>query len=201
MTDDPLRRLRNLRTPERIQDFLDALPYNFEKKGETCSSPAVTLRRGSAHCLEGALIAAAALSMRGERPLLMNLKTGRGDDDHAVALFKRGGRWGAISKTNHAVLRFRDPVYRTIRELALSYFHEYFLGKSGRKTLTAYSRPFSLARFGTSWMDTPDDVWDIAYALADAPHFPVADPRALRKARHATLFERAVMEKEEWNRS
>lgn len=187
-----------LRTPERIQDFLDALPYNFEENGETCSSPLSTLARGSAHCLEGALVGALALMKIGEKPYLMNLKTAPGDQDHAVTLFKRNGLWGALSKTNHAVLRYRDPVYRTPRELALSYFHEYYLQDSGRKTLKAYSKPFSLSPFGTKWMTEACEVWDIAYALADAPHLPVI-PQGT-KARAATPFERRATATEEWKR-
>ncbi len=198
---DPLATLRRLRTPERIQDFLDTLPINHEKRGETCFSPARVLKHGKAHCLEGALLAGSALSLHGEPALLMNLKTGPGDDDHAVALFKRDGLWGAISKTNHAVLRYRDPIYRTTRELALSYFHEYFLGTNGRKTLRAYSKPLDLRRFGTKWMTSEDDLWPIAYALADAPHVPIAPKDALKKARRATVFERRTLEKAEWNRS
>lgn len=200
MTNE-LARLKKLTSPEKIQDFLDELAFNFEKGGETCSPPLVSIARGSAHCLEGALIAVTALSLMGERPLLMNLKTSRGDDDHAVALFKRDGLWGALSKTNHAVLRYRDPVYKTLRELALSYFHEYYLSDTGRKTLTAYSRPFSLTRFGTKWMTTEHDVWDIAYALADTPHLPLAPRKALSKTRPASRFERRTIEKSEWKRN
>lgn len=192
--------LKALRTPEKIQAFLDALPYNFEEEGETCSSPMRALRRNSAHCLEGALIAASALILQGQRPYLMNLKTARGDQDHAVTLFKRDGLWGAISKTNHAVLRYRDPLYRSPRELALSYFHEYYLGSTGRKTLRAYSKPFSLAPFGSAWMESDEEVWDIAYALADAPHLPIAPQETLSRTRPATPFERTVMDQEEWKR-
>lgn len=195
---DLLSELRMLRTPSRIQDFLDALPINHEKTGETCLSPLLVLQERKAHCLEGALLAAAACALSGERPLLMNLKTSRGDDDHAVALVRRDGYWGAISKTNHAVLRYRDPIYKTLRELALSYFHEYFLGSNGRKTLKAYSRPLNLNRFGTSWMTSTESLWDIAYALADAPHFSIAPPAVLRGARRASGFERSALEPSEW---
>lgn len=192
--------LKKMKTPERIQDYLDTLTFNFEEAGETCSSPVTSMQRKSAHCLEGALIAAAALQYAGERPLLMNLKTAKGDDDHAVALFKRNGLWGAISKTNHAVLRYRDPLYRTLRELALSYAHEYYLGNTGRKTLIAYSKPFSLRKFGTSWITSQKEVWDVAYALADSPHVPIAPRHTLGKLRAASLFERKVMEQGEWKR-
>src|SRR3989344_3210239 len=120
-----------LTTPEKIQDFIDILPVNFEPNSDTSRSPLMTLREGRAHCMEGALIAASALWYHGEPPLLLDLKTTKGDDDHVVTLFKRHGRWGAISKTKHAVLRYRDAIYRSVRELVMSYFHEYFLD-SGR---------------------------------------------------------------------
>src|ERR1700733_9427348 len=126
--------LKKLSTPAKIQDFLNSLPFNFEKKGETCRSPKASIEADTAHCFEGALIAAAALSLRGQKPLLLDLKASGKDMDHVVALFKRDGKWGAISKTNHAVLRYREPVYASVRELAMSYFHEYFL-PSGVKTL------------------------------------------------------------------
>lgn len=198
---DPLTLLRKLTTPERIQEYLDALPFNHEKRGETSYSPLLVMKTKTAHCLEGALFAAAALKLQGQRPLLMNLQTAPGDDHHALALFKRDGLWGAISKTNHAVLRYRDPLYRTLRELALSYFHEYYLAANGRKTLRAYSRPLNLNRFGTAWMTSDTPLWDIAYTLAAMPHIPIAPKAALLKARPATAFERATTSPPEWNRS
>lgn len=192
--------LSKFRTPARVQDFLDSLPYNFEEEGETCSSPVRTLARNSAHCLEGAYVAALALSLQGHAPLLMNLKTSTGDQDHAVVLFKERGLWGALSKTNHAVLRYRDPVYRSVRELALSYFHEYYLGTTGRKTLRAFSKPLNLNRFGSTWKTEDMELWNIAYALRDATHFPIAPQETLSKTRPAGVFERTVMEHEEWTR-
>src|SRR3989339_1828633 len=106
--------LARLSTPIKIQDFLDTLPMNWEEEGDTHRSPRRVLKEKKAHCIEGALLAAAALWIAGEPPLIMNLspRWGRGDFDHVVALYKRGGRFGAISKTNHACLRFRDPIYR-----------------------------------------------------------------------------------------
>lgn len=195
-----LSALKKLTTPAKIQDFLDALPYNFEEDEETCSSPLRSLARGSAHCLEGAYIAGFALVAQGRPPLLLNLKTSSGDQDHAVALFKENGLWGAISKTNHAVLRYRDPVYRSVRELALSYFHEYYLGTTGRKTLRAFSKPLNLNRFGATWKTADTELWNIAYALRDATHFPIAPKEILSKTRLAGAFERTVMEHEEWTR-
>src|ERR1041385_6102244 len=117
--------LKALNSPKKVQDFLDTIPINKEETGETCTSPLVTLRRNRAHCMEGALLAALALWIHGEPPLILDLKSSRNDVDHLVALFRVGRHWGGITKTNHAVLRYREPVYRDIRELAMSFFHEY----------------------------------------------------------------------------
>src|SRR3989344_6349937 len=108
---------KKLNSPSKIQDFLNEIPINFEKKGETCKSPLVVLKSNNAHCIEGAMLASAALWYHGEKPLLLDLKTSNDDEDHVVALFKANNRWGAISKTNHAVLRYRDPIYLSVREL------------------------------------------------------------------------------------
>src|SRR3989344_8157903 len=112
--------LKKLNTPAKVQDFLNTLKFNFEKGGPTCMSPLVTLRARRAHCLEGAMLGAYILSFQGFPPLLMHLKTTRHDYEHVIAPFKVDGLWGALSKTNHAVLRYREPVYKNIRELAMS---------------------------------------------------------------------------------
>ena len=165
--------LARLTTPIHIQDFLDTLPFNFEKSGDTHQSPRRVLLERKAHCIEGALVAAAALWIHGEPPLIMNLssKMGKGDVDHVVALYRRGDRFGAISKTNHAVIRFRDPVYRTPRELSLSYFHEWFVNKTREKVLECYSKPLDLRRFGTGWLTAKEELWNIADALAERKHY------------------------------
>ncbi|MBI5077959.1 MAG: hypothetical protein HZB11_01145 [Candidatus Yonathbacteria bacterium] len=139
LTEADKKILSRLNTPQKIQDFLDSLPQNHEKNGETCMSPSRVLKEKKAHCIEGAMLAATALWLSGEKPLIMSFKVSRGDEDHIVALYKKNGYWGAISKTNHAVLRFRDPIYRTTRELALSYFHEYFLGNGKKNNEGLYS--------------------------------------------------------------
>lgn len=180
-----LRTLRRLDTPRKIQDFLDAVPMNFEPDGDTCRSPRMVLRDRRAHCLEGAMLAASALRQHGRKPLVMDLETTDDDYDHVVALFRDGSRWGAISKTNHAVLRYREPVYRTVRELALSYFNEYFLD-DGRKTLRRFSGPVDLSRFDRrGWMTAEDDVWYVEKYLYAVRHFPIlsrAQIAALRPA-------------------
>lgn len=198
LTPAELRILKPLSTPGKIQDFLDALPINHEKQGDTVQSPRVTLRVGRAHCIEGALVAALALWIHGEEPLLMDLKTKPSDDDHVIALFRRNGYYGAISKTNHSVLRYRDPLYRTPRELALSYFHEYFLIKTGQKTLVSYSKPFRLKSFGTEWVTEEDQLWEIATALDISPHYPLVPKENRRLLRNATAAEQEAASKPEW---
>lgn len=192
LTSREYTKLSRLTTPIKIQDFLDAIPMNGEKKGDTHMSPRRVLREGKAHCIEGALLAAAALWIAGEPPLIMNLSSrlGKGDVDHVVALYKRGGRYGAISKTNHASIRFRDPIYRSPRELALSYFHEWFINETGEKVLECYSKPLDMRRiaapsgaeriaapsgaerFGDAWWVTYEkDLWEVADALSERKHY------------------------------
>lgn len=179
------RPLRKLRTPKSIQDFLNEIPINKEKGGDTCTSPLVTLRRNRAHCMEGALLACLALAMQGQKALILDLKAAAGDVDHLVALFRKDGRWGGITKTNHAVLRYREPIYRDVRELAMSFFHEYFL-HDGRKMLRSFStKPFDLARWKGDWMTSEDDLWDLSDAIDTAPHTPIltrAQVAGLRRA-------------------
>ena len=137
LTAEEGRVLRALTTPQHIQEFVVGLHANFEEEGDTLRSVRGVLRHRRAHCIEAAFIAACALWLQGEPPLVMDL-TAKGDSDHVIAIFRRDGCWGAISKSNHVWLRWRDPVYRSLRELAMSYFHEYT--NKHRKTLRTYSR-------------------------------------------------------------
>ncbi len=183
------RQLRALNSPRKIQDFLETLRINFETRGETVMSPRRVLRKQKAHCMEGAMLAAAALLVNGEKPLLLDLTSVDGDDDHVVALFRQHGCWGAISKTNHAVLRYREPIYRTIRELALSYFHEYFTD-DGRKTLRSYSVPVDLGRFNhRGWVTDKTDLWYMVDALNAAKHSLFLTRSQLRTLRRADPIE------------
>lgn len=192
---------QRLRTPIHIQNFLDSMPVNWEKKGETCMSPRRVLRAHKMHCMEGAMFAAAALWLHGEKPLLLDLRA-KGDDDHVVALYKRNGYWGALSKTNHASLRFRDPIYTTIREIALSYFHEYFSDVTGKKVLREYSaRPFDLACFGTYWMTSEDDLFEIPTAVDTARHVQIVPRTNVRFLRNADSMERKAGKLIEWKRT
>jgi hypothetical protein len=164
--------LRKLSTPEKIQKYLDDLPYNKEKQGETCLSPRLVIERNTAHCFEGALFGAAALRVNGRAPLILDLEAVR-DDDHVIAVYRENGCWGAIAKSNYAGLRFRSPVYRTLRELALSYFEHYYNLK-GEKTLRAYSRPVNLARFDViNWMASDEPLWAIPEYLCEIKHTPI----------------------------
>lgn len=185
LNEKEIKIFKRLNTPAKIQNFLNTLHPNLEKKGETCSSPRTTILRGTAHCLEGAYLASAILWFHGYEPLLLDLKSSKKDFDHVVTLFKKGDRWGALSKTNHAVLRYREPIYKSVRELAMSYFHEYFTNNDGKKTLQSFSKPFSMKKFGTSWITDQDDLWEIGADLDDSPHeniFPKGFSKHFRKA-------------------
>lgn len=193
--------LRRLSTPIKIQNFLDGIPMNFETGGETHLSPRRVLQEKKAHCIEGALFAAAALWYHNEPPLIMDFvadKSRYDDDDHVVALYKRNGYWGAISKTNHPTIRFRDPVYKNLRELALSYFHEWFMNKNGVKTLKSYSRPLNMKRFGTDWITAEEDLWFVDKALNMLPHFSLVPPKNKKFIRKADAMELKAGRLEEW---
>lgn len=179
--------LAALTTPEAIQDFIGRMPANFEPDGDTCRSAVAALDAGVAHCIEGGFVAACALWMHGKPPLLLDLQAS-GDDDHVVVPFKEGGCWGAISKSNHIWLRWRDPIYRTLRELALSYFHEYVNG--AHKTLRRYSVPMDLRRFDPSlWVTNADNCWDVAGALDDIRHYPLISRAQAKRLRRRDRFE------------
>lgn len=192
LNTDEMRALRRMNTPVKIQDFLETLPYSFDHGNDMLRSPRRVLRECTAHCIEGALLAAAALWMNGSRPLLLDVRSTPDDLDHVVTLFRAHGCWGALSKTNHAVLRFREPVYRTVRELAMSYFHEYFLD-DGCKTMRDYSDPFDVGRrFGHAWLTTEDDLWHIAETLDTSRHRPVLNAPQMRALRRADPVEIAA---------
>ena len=161
---------RTLNTPEKIQRFLDFdLLYNKEPDGPRCRSPRVALRDRTAHCMEGALFGAAALRMLGHPPLILDLEAVR-DDDHVLAIFRVEGCWGALAKSNYSGLRFREPVYRSLRELVMSYFEHYY-NLDREKTLRKYSRPVNLQRFDLlDWMTSETDPWAIPEYLCTIPH-------------------------------
>ena len=192
--------LKKLSTPQRIQDALDAMPQNFEEGGDSCMSVREVIKQKKAHCIEAALLAALALWVHGEKPLLLDLSASREDDDHVVALFRRSGLWGAISKSNHAVLGYRDPIYRTIRELALSYVHEYYNAK-GMKTLRSYSRPYALSSKHPEMWITGSDSWAIAEELCDLRHYPLFPSVQARLLRPIDRFEKELSHNTRYKKS
>lgn len=181
------------------------MPNNVLNSNEhTMRSPRRVMRDKKAHCMEGAMLAAAALAYHGRPPILLGLEATAGDYDHIVALFKeqdkKGVRWGAISKTNYPVLRWRDPVYLSVRELVMSYFHEYFLD-SGKKTLRRYSAPFNIQKFDPAkWVTLEEDVDWLAEELGEARHFPIAPPAVIKNLRRATKIEVETTVTREWTR-
>ena len=175
-------RLAGLRTPERIQDFVNSLRWNLESDGPTARSVAVAVRHGEAHCVEAAFIAACSLWVAGEPPLLMDMGAAQGDVDHVVALFRRHGCWGAISKSNSPFLRYRDPIYRSLRELALSFFPQYV--RKRRKTLRTYSVSFDLRRVDPHlWVTHPGFCHEVVDALTAARHYGILPPGGDRSLR------------------
>ncbi len=189
--------LKSMDTPAKVQDFLNSLPFNFEKEGETVKSPIRTMRERNAHCLEGALLGSYILSLHGFPPLLLHLKTTRNDFDHVIAPFQIRGRWGALSKTNHSVLRYREPVYKSVRELVMTYFHEYFTD-DGKKNLRKYSLPLNMKVFEPGWETEEEDLWGVDDELDKIKHYDVAPKSALKNMRLADEIVRKAGEKQEY---
>ena len=188
---EEVRLFKKLNTPSKMQDYLNSISFNFEKKGQTCFSPREVIINKSAHCAEGAIFAAAVLEFNGHEPLIMDLRstTKPYDYDHVVAVYKKDGCFGAISKTNHAVLRYREPVYKNIRELVMSYFHEYFLD-SGKKTLREYSDLLDLNKFNKlNWRTTTEHLFEIPAYLDDIRHHKILTPKQIKNLRLADKVE------------
>lgn len=182
--------LEKLDTPETIQAYLNSIPINHELEGETILSVREVLRQRRAHCIEGAFLAACALWLHGEPPLLLHLDCDLSDYPHVIALFRRKGAWGAISKTNGPTLRYRDPVYRTLRELAMSYFHEYF-NRRYVKTLRSYSRPLDLRTVDPAlWVTSEAACEEIHERLVHARHYPLVSRTQERLLSRRDPFER-----------
>ena len=189
---------KKLNTPQKIQDFLNSLPLNFEDPEETCYSPRVVLQKNTCHCMEGAMLGAAILQFHKHKPLVMDLKTNGKDDDHIVALFKINNHWGALSKTNHSVLRYREPVYKTLRELAMSYFHEYFTD-DGKKVMRSYSIPIDVSRFDTiHWITSEQNLWEIPQYIDSARHIPIITTSMIAQLRKADGIEIKAGKLREW---
>jgi hypothetical protein len=200
LTGSEFGKLARLDSPAKIQAFLNAIPINHEIGGETVLSVREVLRQRRAHCIEGAMVAACALWIHGEPPIVMHLDCDLSDYPHVIALFRRAGAWGAISKTNGAPLRYRDPIYRTLRELVLSYFHEYS-NKRGHKTLRSYSMPFDLRRIDPrEWVTAPKSCWKTHDRLTELRHFQLISKRQERLLAKRDKFERRASKLVEYPR-
>ena len=182
--------LARLSSPEKIQAYLNATPINHELDGETVLSVRDVIRQRRAHCIEGAMLAACALWVHGDPPLVVHLDCHESDYPHVIAVFRRHGAWGALSKTNGAPLRYRDPIYRTLRELSLSYFHEYS-NRRGQKTLRSYSVPFDLRRLPMEdWVTNVKSCWSTHDRLVELRHYPLITRRQEKLLTKRDAFER-----------
>lgn len=174
--------LATLNDPDRIQAFLDSVSYNPVYE---CRSPRLVIKKRSAHCFEGALMAAAAMEFNGYKPLIVDLKAFN-DDDHVIAVFHEDGHWGAVAKSNFTTLRYREPVYRTLRELVMSYFDFYF-NTNGEKSLRSFSLPLNLNIYNKrNWQTTDEDLEFIGDKLESMHHYPVVDARMIGKLKRAS---------------
>jgi len=181
-TKDEIKFLKTMSDPDRIQGFLDSLDYNPVYE---CRSPRWVIRKRSAHCFEGALFAAAALQYNGHKPLIVDLKA-YNDDDHVITIFKEDDHWGAVAKSNFTSLRYREPVYRSLRELVMSYFDFYF-NLDRDKSLRSYSLPLDLTIYDARrWTTTDDDLEYIGDKLEQIHHFPVVDEMMIKKLKRAS---------------
>ncbi|HUI83034.1 MAG TPA: hypothetical protein VL240_02365 [Candidatus Binatia bacterium] len=176
-TPAELRKLRSLKNPHGIQRFLDDMPYHL---ADTAWSPRRVLRANTAHCFEGAIFAAAALRANGYPPLIVDLEAEH-DTDHVIAVYRVKGHWGALAKSNYTSCRYREPVYRTLRELAMSYFDTYF-NLRRQRSLRTFSRPVNLQRFdGLQWMTTDKPIWFIVYHLLEIHHYRLLSQAMIRR--------------------
>ncbi len=189
-TKEELGLIKKLNNPTKIQDWLNTIPFNHDKSHH-CMSPRYVMKNKKAHCVEGAIFAASVLEYHGFLPLILDLRSTSKpyDYDHVIAVYKIDGFWGSLSKTNHAVLRYREPIYRSIRELVMSFFHEYFLD-TGIKTLREYSLPLNLNKFKKiNWRTTNRDISFITENLDEIKHYRILTPKQIKNLRKADKIE------------
>ncbi len=180
---------RKLNSPSKIQDFINKIPINFEEGGDTCYSSRLVLKNNKCHCIEGAILAALILRVNNFKPLIVDITASKDDFDHVITVFQVDGKWGAISKTNHAVLRYREPIYNSIRELVMSYFHEYFNDK-GKKSLRSFSLPINLSRFDKlGWMTSEEELGYIADYLTKVKHYQILTKKQIANLRKPDKIE------------
>ena len=150
-------RIDRISSPHGIQELLDSLAYSTD----ACyRSPLRSIRDGRAHCYDGAVLGAALLRRIGYPPLILNMFANGRDDEHLIAPFLRRGAWGAVAQSNVVGLRYREPIHRSIRELIISYFEQYF-NTASEKTLRKYTRPINLAQFDRQHWMSDDRAMDL----------------------------------------
>ncbi|MBI2263841.1 MAG: hypothetical protein HYU64_01500 [Armatimonadetes bacterium] len=176
-----MRVLRALSSPKKLQEFVESLAYNLEEERETAFSPRRVLEERKAHCLEAAVFAACALRFQGRPPLLVDLRAVR-DEDHVICVFQSDGRWGSVAKSKFTGLRSRDPVYKSLRELVLSYFEGYY-NLAGEKTLREYSIPLDLRCFDSKGWMSRDEIWFISDALEEVRHYKLFGEKCAKNLR------------------
>jgi len=186
--------LKRLDDPRKVQDFLNyEISYN-DSRINTCLSPLEVLKQGRAHCIEGAMLAAAAFLFHGREALLLDLRANPRDDDHVIAPFKEKGRWGAVAQSHFCGLRYREPVYRSYAELARSYF-EFYYNSRGEKTLREFSVPLPVSALAPAWLCSPRNVFFVSRRLDAARHYRILGPypeRSLSRA-DSLLFEAEII--------
>jgi hypothetical protein len=183
-TKEQVKLINKLDTPSKIQDFISKMGVNFEENGDSCMSPLFVLKKKRCHCMEGALLGSFLLSLIGFKPLVVDMQGTADDWDHVLAVFQVNGFWGAISKTNHSVLRYREPVYKSVRELIMSYFNEYTSDKTGRKTLRTFSVPVNLNKFNyLNWINSPLNLFEIPEYLDKVKHFTILNKKQIKNLR------------------
>jgi hypothetical protein len=172
------RLLARLDSPLRVQEFLDTLQYSAD---DFYRSPLRVVRERIGHCFDGAVCAAALLRRLGHPPLLVDLLPNERDDDHLLALYRVDGHWGAVAKSNFVGLRFREPIHRNLRELALSYFEQYY-NVAREKTLRAYTTPVNLARFDRlNWLVDDAAMDAIAARLDEVRKYALLSPEQVAR--------------------
>jgi hypothetical protein len=182
-SEEEIEFLKSFRDPWSIQEFLDSIDYNPDYE---CRSPRWVIRKKSAHCFEGALFAAAALDFIGYTPIIVDMKA-YNDDDHVIAIFREDTFWGAVAKSNFTSLRYREPVYRSLRELIMSYF-DFFFNIKGEKSLRSFSSPFNLSVFNhINWATTDEDLEYIGNKIESLHHYPVLNGDMIKKLKPASI--------------
>jgi hypothetical protein len=181
-TIEEIKFLKTMDDPDKIQGFLDSIAYNPDYE---CRSPRWVIKKKSAHCFEGALFAAAAMQYNGYPPLIVDLKAFN-DDDHVITVFRINNHWGAVAKSNFTTLRYREPVYKSLRELVMSYFDFYF-NSDGDKSLRSYSLPLDLTVFNKrNWTITDEDLEYIGDRLEKVRHYTVVDKTMINSLKKAS---------------